>query len=77
MNRLRQLSFWIITLGALGSIAGFIASGYALGQWEARSMVIQANREKDQANQERKELLARFPIGAKNSWAPAKDRRLR
>ena len=61
MGRFRQLSFWIITLGAIGAIAGFIASGYALGQWSGRESV-------SQANAERQALIARFPIVRKESY---------
>lgn len=68
MGRFRQLSFWIIVLGAIGAVAGFTAGGYALGQLAARSAVAQANNEKDEANKERKALIARFPIVRKESY---------
>lgn len=68
MSRFRQLSFWIVVFAALGSIAGFSAGGYALGQWSARDAISQANKEKDQANEERKALIARFPVVRKESY---------
>jgi len=68
MGRFRQLSFWVIVFGMVGAISGLIACGFWLGQWSTREYVVQANREKDQANAERQALIARFPVVRKESY---------
>lgn len=68
MSRFRQFSFWVVVFAAIGSIAGFSAGGFALGQWWARAYIAQAIKDKDQANDERNKLIARFPIVRKESY---------
>lgn len=68
MSRFRQFSFWVVVFAAVGSIAGFSAGGFALGQWWARMSVVEANKDKDKANDERNKLIARFPIVRKESY---------
>lgn len=69
MGRFRQLSFWIIVLGVIGAISGFTVGGFALGQWSDRASVTQANKEKDQANDERKALTNRIKDIRKEEYA--------